>query len=184
MAGRSIAAGSAGKWGLSLGCGMVGWPPAARTHRRRDEGRRRRLRGTTLLGRARPADHGPLHLGSAAGSTGFPLFFRRLRGDLVHWAGPRAPTIPGSLRAAVSGSCPINALQALHHSRSPAREPNGFTAGRHYATGPGHMRLRSRATANYPPVTARTEDRLTGHAPPREREAGHGHSQTFWRGRS
>ena len=34
-------------------------------------------------------------------------FFRPLRGDLVHGARPRARTVPGSLRAAFRGSCPL-----------------------------------------------------------------------------
>src|SRR6516164_3767654 len=52
-----------------------------------------------------------------AGASG--PFFRRLRGDLVRWASPRAHTIPGSLLAAVSGSWPHQRLRRL--TRYPMR---------------------------------------------------------------
>src|SRR5262249_53498783 len=60
-----------------------------------------------------------------AGASG--PFFRRLRGDLVRWASPRAHTIPGSLLAAVSGSCPHQRFRRL--SRYPMRRTGALGRG-------------------------------------------------------
>src|SRR5215469_2948430 len=62
-----------------------------------------------------------------AGASG--LFFRRLRGDLVRWASPRAHTIPGSLLAAVSGSCPHQRLRRLNDIRCAALRSLGRADG-------------------------------------------------------
>jgi len=105
--------------------------PVARL-RWRDEARRRRPRGTTLLGRVPggaerdPLIHvlRPVLLGSRATlRADWPAWPGAVLPAALGWSGPlacpRARTIPGSLLAARCGSCPHQRLCRYHDSRSP-----------------------------------------------------------------
>jgi hypothetical protein len=69
---------------------------------------------------------------AAAGSTELcslraQPFLRRLRGDLVRRACPRARTVPGSLTAAAGGSCPHQCLCRVPRYRIRGFAPNGLS---------------------------------------------------------
>jgi len=68
------------------------------------------------------------------------------------WACPRARTLPGSLLAAVSGSCPHLCRADCHDSRSPAGHRTVCPAR------PGCRGLAKRGIPTYPPVTAQFQD--------------------------
>ena len=153
-----------------------GLPPGARGFAWRDEARRRRPRGTTLLGQViRPgAALGPLSYAcqpvrpSAARGCGPAWFFRRFRGDLVRWACPRAHTVPGSLLAAfsdrLSPSSPCRQLTIADGGAAADRvSPRPIPAVR-----PGLMRLGrvpSACTGFAPPFWAGPGGRRAGFRP-------------------
>ena len=116
----------------------VGWPPAVR----RAACRRPpvRVAGGTKTAGGGSAVPPSLAVSAPGGTRPTPLQFLlpvllgvscSSGGSGVIWSAGQAPGLapsPGRCGPRSAAAVPINALQALHDSRSPGREPNGFTA--------------------------------------------------------